>query len=117
MFLVVLLAIVLLGLLMACLIDWATHMHMVKGEHVPYGRASYSIFVEEFEKVNWIKSDWSEALYSKNGRDDKIHANIIKFNGKGMIINNPISYTLTKIYVARYTKNKFTQDKNVTKWR
>jgi hypothetical protein len=92
-------------------IDWFIHIEMVRSQKISYGWSNYRKFKEEFDKCNWSLG-WLNSLYDYN---NQIHANIIRFNGVGMIINNPFSYYLTK----RLTRKKIKALKpkyNTHKW-
>jgi len=111
---------IVLGLLLIS-IEWSVHVDMVKGRGAQYGRANYKKFVEEFQKVEWERDIYfNNSLFgsdSISGTIDEYHANIIKFNGKGMIIKDPISYLLVKIYVKRYIKQNFEDNRKISEWR
>ncbi|QJI52423.1 hypothetical protein [Psychrobacillus phage Perkons] len=100
-------------------IDWIVHIDMVKSETKQYGKAGYKKFIEEFEKVKWEQPEYlslPKSLFTPN-HCDKYHANIILFNRKGMIINNPVSWLLVKKYVKKYLRDNFGNDNNVKEWR
>lgn len=93
------------------LIDWLTHIGMTKDHTTKSGWTGYKKFVEHFSKVDWkAESFWAGSCWDRLN-DCEYHANIIKINGAGMIINNPISYFLVKQYVRNYLKPQ-----NKVKW-
>lgn len=89
-------------------IPWQTHLDMTKDYSKVYGKANYKKFIEEFEKIDWNRDDWFENSYFHYESDSKIHANIYKFNGKGMLMRTPYDY----YRVYRYLKNK----RNTVNW-
>jgi len=98
------------------LINWSIHRSMVKNSTNKYGVANYKKFLEEFNKVEWTLSEWfNGSLFSES--NDKYHAQIIAFNGKGMIISNPISYLLVILYVKIYIKKNFEDNRKINEWR
>jgi len=85
---------------------WAsydTHIIMVKKYTNKYGKANYNIFVQEFNKCKWDTERWKGSLFDYS-TDSEIHASIIKFNGIGMIMQNPIEYLKMIYYVYQYNK-------------
>lgn len=115
--LIVVAFIIAIGLLLS--VDWLVHISMVKENGKAYGWASYKRFVEEFDKVDWKPDElFSGSLFSKENysHKDKIHANIIQFNNKGMIIYDPFSYLLTKFYIKKWIKQNRPINK-VKEWR
>jgi len=90
-----LVSILLIGIT-AYLINWNIHRIMCKGEHLPYGYATFKQFTKEFNKCKgklkheeyFNKSIFIEVINEKNSLVNEcyIHAGIIKFNDKCMII-------------------------------
>lgn len=78
-----------------------------------YGR--YVDFVREFKKSDLKPDDrWKGSMFS-NDNSDYYHANIIRFDNKGMIIRNPVELYMVKLYVINHLrKNKRSQRVN---WR
>jgi len=60
---------------------------LVKTYGCKYGYASYKTFLSEFHKIKWEsrREIWPESFFDYT-TSSKIHASIIQFNGKGMII-------------------------------
>lgn len=92
-------------------VDWSIHVGTRK-ESLPYGWAGYRKFKEEFNKGQWeYDKDFKGALFEKDNRygwdgtRDEIFVGKIVFNGKGMVIHNPISYALCMLYVRKYIRN------------
>lgn len=84
------------------IVEWLTHISMVKDHTDIYGYANYQKFKREFVKQKW-NYIWRTGLFNSN-TNSKIHAGIIQFNGIGMIINNPVSYFLCMMYVKKHIK-------------
>lgn len=98
-------------------LPWDVHRTMVKNSTNSYGEAGYDKFLEEFHKVDWVNdSTFSESLFSRD-HNDKIHASIIMFNGKGMMMKNPVAHFRVERYVKRYIKENFGARYSVTEWR
>ena len=111
-------------LLFIHIVQWATHVQITKEDSETYGYATYSKFVEEFEKVNWDYDSGFDGLYGEYGVTDMFQFDgEICFKGNGMVISNPLSYLFVKIYVKEYIKkmrnsNKLKKDKKViNEWR
>ena len=96
---------------------WSVHKKMVKDCTDSYGRAGYKKFIQEFEKVEWKIDPYCKESLVSDSYMDKFHADIIMFNGKGMMINNPFSYFKVKRYVNQYIKKKFGIGNTVKEWR
>lgn len=94
-------------------IDWLTHRDMVKSSTKQYGISNYKQFVEEFHKIEWDyeRGMFPDSLFTKD-YSSQFHANIVQFNGIGMIINNPFSYLRVKLYV----KKQIESNRRVNSW-
>lgn len=93
--------------------NWVTHISMVKGECSRYGWGNYRKFKEQFNKVEWERdSHHPYSFFGKNGRHDHIHADIIRFNGDGMILPF-ISYIRYSAFIAM---NKYKVTRETVKW-
>lgn len=108
--------------------DWLTHVEMVKTNTECYGKANYKIFLKKFNELDgkWDRKGWNSSLFyipiKSNrfydfDRKSEFHANIIMFDGKGMILN-PIDFIRAKIYVKKYIKKHFIRNKakEIVKW-
>ena len=83
--------------------DWVIHIDMVKENCDTYGWAGFKKFKEHFDKTEWeYDNRWENSLFGKSHYEDRFFASIIKFNRVGMIMNNPISFLLARIYVVEY---------------
>lgn len=88
------------------LVSWLTHIDMTKGDSSKQGWANYKTFKEYFNRYEWEDSDIFKGSYWNRKLDCKYHASIIKFEGVGMLINNPINYLLVNNYVRKYPPKK-----------
>lgn len=110
---IIILAVVVIGSMM----DWIVHISMVKEQTTQYGWAGHKKFIEQFHKAEWeYQPYWRKSLFGKEYEKDQYHANIFKFNSKGMIINNPVSYLIVKLYVSGYIKETYNNGKT-DEWR
>ena len=67
---------------------------------------TFDEFVREYEKYEWeTYGGYENSLFVKdyysNKAKTRIHANIINFEGKGMVMNNIINYYRMKLFVRR----------------
>lgn len=106
--------------------DWLTHVEMVKINTGYYEKANYKYFKEKFNELDgkWDRKGWNSSLFyipiKSNrfydfDRKSEFHANIIMFDGKGMILN-PIDLIRAKIYVKKYIKKHFIRNNVKVKW-
>lgn len=96
------------------IIDWLVHISMVRDSCHTYGWAGFKKFREHFDKTEWVYENdiYGEGLFGVTGRyqKDKYFASIIKFDDIGMIINNPISSLLVKLYVKGYIQKNHSRE-------
>lgn len=83
-------------------ISWDTHIEMNKKEHLPYDFVTFDRFIEEFNKYKDnvdLKYDkiFNSWFLEKSERTVYIHADIIIFNNKCMILY-PISFLRFKLW-------------------
>ncbi|WP_431785821.1 hypothetical protein [Paenibacillus lactis] len=96
--------IILIVVLVLMIISWAVHISMTSDGSNKSGWADYSTFRRWFDSYEWeTDNDFKGSLWNRK-MNCKYHAGIIKFEGIGMKINNPLSYLLVASYVWRYTK-------------
>lgn len=66
---------------------FSVHKAQTRENSKEWGYGSFKVFFENFKKIEWeYKDSWSSSRFSYP-TDSKIHAGIIKFNGKGMVIS------------------------------
>jgi len=92
---------------------WIVHIEMTKENTQKYGWGNYEKFLREFKKYNWENGGWEKSLFDYE-TNSQLHASIIKFEGKGMLLD-PISYLRTVIFVRRYIKNHI-DEKEIVQW-
>lgn len=79
---------------------------MMKEDSYKYsnGWGNYKKFKKEFNKYEWdLDNTFTDSLfnYSQGGY---LHASIYRFDNKGMIMIDPISYLLSVIYINKYIR-------------
>ncbi len=97
-------------------VNWRVHIQMVKDNTDNYGWGNYNSFVREFRKQNWtFNKIWNESLFDRDNNSE-IHANIFKFNGKGMILPF-FDYMKATKFVKEYIKENFiSNSKETVNW-
>ncbi|QNR65401.1 hypothetical protein IAQ67_16025 [Paenibacillus peoriae] len=99
--------IIIVGLVFMAQIPWMSHLMMTRKFTDAYGFGNVKKFKENFHKYNWTPLKLTKGFKDEeNGCD--LYADIIKFESKGMLINNPISYWL----ICRYVKKQLTPKTN-----
>src|SRR5690606_27286010 len=96
------------------MVNWFIHIHMTVSYSDQYGWSGYSRFKQKFSEYEWrCENGYRYSLFA-NGYTNEVHASIIKFDNKGMVMIDPVSFLLTQLYVRKYIKNNY--KKNVVKW-
>lgn len=100
----------------------SSHERMTKKHSDNYGYGNFKKFQTEFYKKNWeISKTWNNSFFH-HPSNSEIHASIIKFDGIGMVISNPIDYIkvqkmLNRIYKEEQNKiNANEPSKRIHKW-
>ncbi|MGM0409113.1 MAG: hypothetical protein ACQEQF_00005 [Bacillota bacterium] len=99
------------------ILDWLTHISMVRNNTEKYGWSNFNKFKEKFEEYNMI--EYEDELFNgsyiryKNRYEDfcKVHADIIMFDNKGMILGF-ISYIKFKLFIMKIKSNS----KKTVRW-
>jgi len=95
-------------------IDWVTHRQMTKDFCNYYDEGNFKKFLKEFRKRKWvIDPKFPDSLFGKEKDRNEIHASIISFNGKGMVLPF-ISYLKFKRYTNKILKEE--NEKRKVKW-
>lgn len=82
-------------------ISWTVHRDMVKTTCKQWDYADFNAFVIEFEETEWEKQVRdNESLFNRN-EQSQIHASIIKFRGKGMVLY-PWSWFRFKLFERKH---------------
>jgi hypothetical protein len=70
------------------LIMWMSHRGMTISNTKNWNYVNFSTFLREFNKVNWdINPRWTDSRFTNpHSTSSYFHANIIKFNDKGMVL-------------------------------
>lgn len=96
-----------LGFLFA---KWLVHIRMVKLFTLCYGKSNFKTFKKHFDMLDgfWIQYIWDDSLFyfSNTIGDSKFYADIIQFEGKGMILN-PVDYIRACLYAKKYINKNF----------
>ena len=108
----VLSTIVVMGLI-AWIIDWSVHISMIKDEDKPYDWCTFRTFKKEFDKYKnnpqlHIEKFSDYSIFVKGMNLNYIvylHANIIKFNDKCMILY-PFSWLRYRIWKRNFAKSR-----------
>lgn len=90
--------------------DWRYHQTATKDNVEIYGRGSFEDFKREFNKREWVMDDWKDSLFTPDHSYVKntgsiIHAGIIAFDAKGMVLDYS-DYAKAMKYVKKYIKQK-----------
>jgi len=102
----IILGIILLVLLLLLLYR-QIHIAQVRDDCKIYGKASFETFLKEFNKRNWERqSMYPESFFGKDNNSNKIHASIIKFDDKGMIMKNTLEYWKFKKFIKKHCLKK-----------
>ena len=96
---------------MVWMVEWTTHIHMNKFRNKPYNWCTFKMFTKEFDKYKdnpelekGAFNGESIFLYEGYRPIVYLHASIIEFEGKCMILY-PISYLRYGIWKYRFNKS------------
>jgi hypothetical protein len=116
--LLVLISILAIGLPVILIIfwaDWTTHRNMTIEYSDSWGYGTFKQFKMAFDILDWERDKGQPESYFGKGSDsyeNKIHASIIKFSGKGMVLY-PWSYIKFSLWLK---KNSLKKDKKKVNW-
>lgn len=92
------------------MVEWKVHIDMNKETNSPYDWCTFKTFIKEFNKYKDhpdLNSEYFEDSLFLDNKDGGyavyLHADIIKFNGKCMILY-PHSYLMYRIWKYNFTK-------------
>lgn len=85
--------------------SWTTHLHLVNEYSLKSGWGGYRTFKKWFNNYQWKDVDHYEGSLWNKDQDCEYHGGIIRFDGVGMKIHNPISYIFVVLYVRRYIRS------------
>ncbi len=97
---------------------WFGRIKMTTEYTNKYGWGSFNKFKKEYNKCKWSIDANYNCFYHAKSRfdypsDSELHASIIKFNGKGMLLD-PISMLRASSYMRKFEPPK--QKKEKIKW-
>ena len=94
-------------------IGWSVHIDMTRKNTKTHGWGNFNDFLKMIEKGNWEEREeaaFCDSLFAKN-KDDyynwKVHADILIFDGKGMILRfiPYLKYVMWKRNLERKKRN------------
>lgn len=98
---------------------WIIDVYVTKGDSYKYGWASYRTFRREYSKYDWKLTyemlTTSLTSESGNNRISSITYSA-NFSGVDMIINNPIGYIFTKLFIWKEFKRFNKREVEKVKW-
>ena len=105
-----------LCLFLVGIVDWSMHISQVKIFCDAYGYADYKIFEKYFQKYlsEMTYDDSWHSFFAKDYSTHEIHAGIIRFENKGMILDF-ISYLKFCYFMYKF-KKAYTR-KRIIKWK
>jgi len=89
---------ILLTWLIYLILDWAIHRSMTLWDCNSYGYGSFKNFMDQYNSMEWKrdsiwpKSHFNYELIKDEGHKGHIHASIVTFYGKGMILKFPFAF-------------------------
>lgn len=107
------------GLFIAIMtIGWYIHISMNKEERGHYGYASFMCFLKEYKKRTWFRdAEYRRSHFCESHDDGYIHASIIRFGGKQMIMTYWSYYPYSFwILLNRYNGSDGRFNRNTVKW-
>ncbi len=114
LFLLILAATIVIVALIMFIVFWTTHISQVREYTDKWGKGSYKTFIREFKKYEWERCDiHPKSFFCGSSDSSQVHADIIQFEGKGMILD-PWSYLRFCIFINRNSHKK--KSKQVEKW-
>lgn len=106
--------------LLLTIITWIVHVSLTREGRKDYGYATFSKFKEQFDKYEWFPHDAGDSFGAISSTEDtKFRYGIIEFEGKRMVMNNPVCWIRANVYARKYIKNNFKElkpNKNTVKW-
>jgi hypothetical protein len=96
--------------------SWDIHRDMTISNTDSWGYATFKVFKVFFDKFDWDRDiSYPESYFGKEDdyNKNKIHASIIKFNNKGMVLY-PWSYIRFSYWLK---KNSYSKRKHKSNWK
>jgi len=100
-------------------VGWSVHISQNKAQNAPYGYASFACFLREYKKREWERcAEYRRSHFTEKWKDGYIHASIIIFDNKAMIMNYWSYYPYSFwILFNLYMGNKYKYGTgNTVKW-
>lgn len=98
---------------------WIIDVYITKGDSSKYGWASYQTFKKEYSKYKWKLTHemFTTSLTSESGENRISYITYaVNFSGADMIINNPLGYILTKLFIWKEFKRFNKREVEKVKW-
>jgi len=97
---------------------WTVHRSQTIEFSDCYGYGSFKNFMDHYQSIEWTReSTWRKSHFSQSDiwkkRSGYIHAGIVEFNGKGMVLRYPFSWIRYLFWIRKHklkNKNKKTID-------
>lgn len=93
-----------IGLTIILISDITMHRTMTLKYSKIYGYGNFKLFIKEFNKTKWKIESEDEISFRDYKTDSQVANNIIKFNGMGMLILNPIEFLKVKWHIRQIHK-------------
>ena len=94
---------------------WSVHVSMNLDQKLPYDFVTFKTFLKEFNKYKYhhsLRKEKNAIFLDKDNKHVYIHADIVKFNYKCMILY-PVSFLIFQIYIMNFTQNKKVKESKV----
>jgi len=92
-------------------IPWAAHKEMTTRHTHKWDYGTFETFKQEFAKRKWNHEGWPKSLFDYSTKS-QIHASIIQFNDKGMVLSWP-DYLRFQKFIKTYYKPNANQEKGL----
>ena len=108
---------ILIALVVVLINEWMIHKNTTKENSLYYGKANFQIFKEHFDKLDgkWKQNHWKDSLFYYPN-NSKIHDGVVQFSNQGMVLDL-VSYIKACLYVNKYIKKNFYDNKEIIKWK
>lgn len=89
---------------------WSVHKEMTESNCNEWGYGSYKEFKSEYTKIDeWEQGRPYIKSHFHRDSDSEIHASIVRFNGKGMVLY-PWSYPLYVLFLHQNKYNNYNKE-------
>jgi hypothetical protein len=114
LFIILLFSLVPIGVLFLLLcMDRSVHKSMVVDSCEQWDYGTFDQFTEQFNKTKWEAPVpmWTRSFFNYSS-DSKIHAGIIRFNGKGMVLG-PFDYLKFQRFLEKHKEMRNARTKGL----